>query len=167
MMMCNGDQFGGNYAYLYVGLLEVQQLLPNYKQNLLFLKCFIDDGISIWIDNLNNPKAWHHFFAALNQWGTLKWTCDGHQDVLIFLDLHISINKTCKLFFQSYQKLMNLYLYIPPTSAHPAKMLHSLIYGCLRAFRLQNTDIRNFVNMATLLAKCLLPIFQMAQPTVS
>jgi hypothetical protein len=46
-----------NYAYLYVGLLEVKRLLPNYKNSLLFFKQFIDDGIGVWIDTPNEPLA--------------------------------------------------------------------------------------------------------------
>jgi hypothetical protein len=61
-----------NYAYLYVGLLEVQRLLPDYKRDLLYMKRFIADGIGVWIDDPNNPQAWDHFFATLNQWGALK-----------------------------------------------------------------------------------------------
>jgi hypothetical protein len=67
---------------------------------------------------------------------------------------------------------MNLYLYIPLTSAHPAKILHSLIYGRLCAYKLQNSNTKDFVSMAVLLAKrlCLcgyslctmIPIFQAA-----
>ena len=51
-------------------------------------------------------------------------------------------------------------------------MLHSLIYGRLRAYKLQNTDTKDFISMAVLLAKRLslrgyslqtmLPIFQAA-----
>jgi hypothetical protein len=109
----------------------------------------------MWIDHPSNPLVFKSFFRALNNWGTLQWTCNGHLDALIFLDLRISIDTQQKLFFQSYQKPMNLYLYIPPISAHPAKMLDSLIYGRLRAYRIQNTDTKDFVCMSTLLAKCL------------
>jgi hypothetical protein len=48
---------------------------------------------------------------------------------------------------------MNLYLYIPPASAHPGKMLRSLIFGRLRAYWLQNTHLRDFYAMAILLAR--------------
>jgi hypothetical protein len=67
---------------------------------------------------------------------------------------------------------MNLYLYIPPGSAHPSNMIYGLIYGRLRSYRLQNTDTRDFNQMAILLARrlcargyslhTLLPYFQKA-----
>jgi hypothetical protein len=55
----------------------------------------------------------------LNNWGTSKWTCDGHVNDLIFLDLRISLDYREKLSYKTYQKEQNLYLYIPPESAHP------------------------------------------------
>jgi hypothetical protein len=126
-----GTSTAVNYTYFYVGLLEVRRLLPNYKENFLFFKRFIKDGIGVWIDQPNNLLAWQRFLRALNNWGTLKWTCNGHKHAFIFLDLRISINKNRKLVYQSYQKEMNLYLYIPPSSAHLVKMLHSLVCGRL------------------------------------
>jgi hypothetical protein len=148
-----GTSSAVNYACLYVGLLEVRRLLPRWKTQLLFYKRFIDDGIGVWLDTDDEPDAWDTFFYCLNHWGTLKWTCDGHTDDLVFLDLQISITSTRKIHFKSYQKPMNLYLYIPPGSAHPNNMLYSLIFGRLRAYRIQNTDTPDYVQMAILLAR--------------
>jgi hypothetical protein len=167
-----GTSSAVNYACLYVGLLEVRRLLPRYKNNLLFFKRFIDDGIGVWVNTPDEPLAWESFMLSLNNWGTLKWTCDGHVEDLIFLDLRISITPTRQIHYKTYQKEQNLYLYIPPGSAHPKNMLFGLIYGRLRAYRLQNTDTSDFTKMAVLLARrlCargyslqnLLPIFQKA-----
>lgn len=167
-----GTSSAVNYACLYVGLLEVRRLLPRYKNQLLFFKRFIDDGIGVWLDTDDDPQAWTRFFRCLNHWGSLKWTCDGHTDELVFLDLKISITSTRQIHFRSYQKPMNLYLYIPPGSAHPKNMLYSLIFGRLRAYRIQNTDTSDYVKMAILLARrlcsrgysleLLKPLFQQA-----
>ena len=42
---------------------------------------------------------------------------------------------------------MNLYLYIPPNSAHPEGILKSLIYGRLRTYWKQNTYAKDFERM--------------------
>ena len=110
----------------------------------------------VWLPQPNDHLAWDAFLRCLNQWGTLRWTCDGHVDSLIFLDLRISIGPKRHLTFQTYQKPMNLYLYIPPGSAHPEKMLRSLIFGRLRAYWLQNTHLSDLYAMAVLLARRLM-----------
>jgi hypothetical protein len=43
-----------NYAYLYVGLLEVQRLLPRYKMCLPFFKRFINHDIRVWLPPSND-----------------------------------------------------------------------------------------------------------------
>ena len=151
-----GTSAAVNYAYLYVGLLEVQRLLPRFESCLPFFKRFIDDGIGVWMPQPNDDLAWNAFLRCLNRWGTLRWTCDGHVESLIFLDLQISIGRDRQLIFKTYQKPMNLCLYIPPGSAHPEKMLRSLIFGRLRAYWLQNTHRSDFFKMAVLLARRLM-----------
>jgi hypothetical protein len=143
-----GTSSAVNYACLYVGLLEVWRLLQRYKNNPLFFKRFIDDGIGRWIDTPEEPLTWPSFFRCLNNWGTLKWTCDG----LVFLDLRISITPSRQLHYKTFQKAQNLYLYIPPTSAHPKNMQFGLVYGRLRAYGLQNTDTADFLKISILLA---------------
>ena len=48
---------------------------------------------------------------------------------------------------------MNLYLYIPPCSAHPPTMIRGLIFGRLRAYFRHNTDKVDYYSMACLLAQ--------------
>ena len=93
--------------------------------------------------------------AALNDWGKLKWTCTGFVTTLEFLDLTISI-KQQQLHFKTFQKERNLYLYIPPISAHSPDMIRGLIFGRLRCYYKHNTDIKDYYAMALLLTKRLL-----------
>jgi hypothetical protein len=119
-----GTSTAVNYAYLYVGLLDIRRLLPHFKDHLPFFRHFIDDGFGICINLPNLPNAWTNFMRCLNNLGTLKWTCDGHTNSLVFLDLEISITRYNRLVhFATYQKPMNLYLYTPPALAHPDKVL--------------------------------------------
>jgi hypothetical protein len=147
-----GTSTAVNYANLYVGLLEVTILLKKFSKELLFYRRFIDDGIGVWLSE--DPSAWSSFLDCLNSWGSLRWTSDGLTDKIVFMDLTIQIDTLSgnRLIFETFQKSMNLYLYIPPNSAHPEGLLRGLIFGRLRAYWYQNTNKRNFVKMAQLLA---------------
>jgi hypothetical protein len=137
-----GTSTAVNYAVLYVALLKIKTLLKKYKNNLLFLKRFIDDTLGVWIPSDDN--AWDDFLHDMNNYGTLKWTCnDGLVDTLIFLDITVTIDANRKLVFKTFQKPMNLYLYIPPTSAHSTNLLKGLISD-------------DYVYFATMLAKRLI-----------
>jgi hypothetical protein len=58
---------------------------------------------------------------CLNQWEALPLSCNFYVDSLIFLDLRISIGPDHHLIFQTYQKQMNMYVYIPLGSVRPEK----------------------------------------------
>jgi hypothetical protein len=128
-----GTSTAVNYAVLYVSLLEITKLLPKYPHNLRYLKRFIDDIVGVWTPSASHPEStFETFMDDLNNLGTLKWTCDdGLVDELQFLDMRVSIDSHRQLHFRTFQKDMNLYLYIPPTSAHPPNMLKGLIFGRL------------------------------------
>ena len=51
---------------------------------------------------------------------------------------------------------MNLYLYIPPTSAHPAGCIKGTVFGLIRRYYAQNTFQRDFVHFVKLLYRRLL-----------
>jgi hypothetical protein len=61
----------------------------------------INNGIRIWLLPSNDQLTWDTFLHCLNQWGTLHWTCDGHVNSLIFLELQISIGSDRHLIFQT------------------------------------------------------------------
>ena len=94
--------------------------------------------------------------SRLNNWGKLKWTNTGFVSSLEILDLTITIDKNNKLHYKTYQKEHNMYLYIPPSSAHSPDMVWGLIYGRLRTYYKHNTDYEDYTLMATLLAERLL-----------
>ena len=52
--------------------------------------------------------------------------------IVTFLELTISIRKDCKIETRTYQKSMNIYLYLPPTYAHPLSVIRCMIYVMLR-----------------------------------
>ena len=88
--------------------------------------------------------------------GLLTWKTTSLLTTADFLDLTISINNEGNITTKTYQKEMNLYLYIPQHSAHPPGMLNSLLIGCLRRYWLQYTNIEDFKQISKQLVHQLL-----------
>ena len=108
------------YATLFFGYYERTILLPKYKDNLLLYKRQIDDIFIIWVPTTPNNVEWTSFKQDLNTCSSLSWETEELGRQTHFLDLKIWINKnTQKIQYSTYQKDMNLFLYIPPHSAHP------------------------------------------------
>ena len=135
-----GTSCAVNYAFLYMGLLEMLELLRDFKLWMPFYGRFIDDGIGIWLTLAPGAdRAWVDFKRRLNSWGKLRWTNTGHVKSLVFLDLTITINSKRCLEFKTFRKKSNLHLYLPPNSAHPPDTIRSIIFSRVRAYFLHNT----------------------------
>jgi hypothetical protein len=123
------------YATLYFAIHEMD-IIPRFP-NLIFYGRYIDDAIGIWYDNDNDLHTSHQndqviTFTELqrqfNSFGQLQWIFTPLLKEINFLDITIKITDTT-ISICPYEKLLNLYLYIPPTSAHPPNGLLSLICG--------------------------------------
>ena len=73
-------------------------------------------------DNTN----WLAFQEHMNGYHGLQWTFSERKRAVDFMDLTISIRER-RLHTTLYEKLLNLYLYIPPHSAHPPGVLTGLV----------------------------------------
>jgi hypothetical protein len=134
------------YATLYYALHERQSILRSHGHQLLYFKRFIDDIFGIWIGG--DTPAWTQFQNDLS-FGSLRWETTKLSSSVVFLDLEISLDPDNQcLTTRTYQKAMNLFLYIPPTSAHPPGVLKSIVYGNLQRFWKQNTHRSDFVRVA-------------------
>ena len=60
----------------------------------------------------------------------------------------MSIDNQGNITTKTFQKAMNLFLYIPRASAHPSNMTKSLIYGLLYTYQQQNTYHSDFLKNA-------------------
>jgi len=143
-------------ATIYFGYYERKVILPKYKRNIIYYKRFIDDVFCIWkTDNTPTPTTCTEFNNLkndMNKHGDLRWEFEKLSNEITFLDLKIKIDRTNKkLQFQTYQKPMNLHLYIPPHSAHPPGLNKCLIFGLLQTYQRQNTNHLDFQQMAKLL----------------
>jgi len=125
------------YATITFGHYENCYLLPAFTQHILYYRRYIDDIFGIWIPPDTQQEAtWNDFEKQLNNWGNLEWAINKPSTKTTFLDLNIILHQT-KIHTSTFQKSLNLYLYIPPSSAHPPSCLKGLIYGELRRYWLQ------------------------------
>jgi len=156
------------YATLYFAAHEAI-IVPNFHQNLIFYRRYIDDGIGIWIED--GTDRFHRFQQQMDEFGKLRWEFTELQDTINFLDVNLSIADN-KVTTRMHEKELNLYLYIPPHSAHPPGVLKSLIYGRIQQIHfLCNTQNDRTHFMRLLLQRLvhrgydktdLLPIFRRA-----
>jgi hypothetical protein len=119
------------YATLYFLIHEIM-MIPKYP-NLILYGRYIDDIFGIWMPD--EPQATHSglsnfelFKTECSNYGSLRWEFDTHSDSVNFLDITISLDKGT-IHVRPFEKHLNLYLYIPPHSAHPPHGLSSLICG--------------------------------------
>jgi hypothetical protein len=146
-----GTQATPLYSIITFGYHENVTILKNFKSNLLYYRRFIDDIFGIWseegVENdtqHDNIDQWKNFKTQLNSFGSLNWNVEPLMTSSTFLDLTITI-KNDKLHTKTYQKPLNLYLYIPPLSSHP----FSLITGEMYHYWLQNSDKQDSTEITT------------------
>ena len=163
-----------NCAELYFGVHELQIII-------LFILClpfygrYIDYGFGVWkhlADATADDAQWSAFQQAINNFGMLRWTFTARSSSINFLDLQITLHPNNTFTTTLYEKPMNLYQYLPPTTAHAPSVLRGFITGLvLRIFRLttlyadQQTAVQNLFDR--LLARgytpnYLCPIFKKA-----
>jgi hypothetical protein len=127
------------YATISFGQYENQYLLPTFQPHLLYYKRYIDDIFGIWLPPPTQKQTiWESFKQDLNHWGTLSWVIENPSSETTFLDLNIKIIDS-KIVTATFQKPLNLYLYLPPNSAHPPSCFKGLITGELKRYWLQNS----------------------------
>ena len=141
------------YATLTYAYHEETMLLPTYKPYLLLYTRFIDDIFGIWVGSI---EKFEEFKNSLNFCG-LTWDTTSLSHTCNFLDLTLTIESTMSISTKTYQKLMNLYLYLPSTSSHPPGALKGLVTGNLLRYWKQNTHHHDFIYIVTLFIRRLMP----------
>ena len=113
--------------------------------NLQFLRRYIDDLLILWAADAQKlvelAESWHP---------SLKFQISGVREGP-FLDLFLSILPSRRVHWKMFEKPMNLYLYVPASSNHPASAFKSLQIGglirCERRNRLASdcsASVRSF-----------------------
>jgi hypothetical protein len=91
----------------------------------------------------------------MNGFGNLRWNIETPSTSSTSLDLTITINEG-KIHTTTYQKPLNLYLYIPPLSAHPHSCIKGLITGEILWYWNQNSTPEELIDITTLFIQCLI-----------
>jgi len=116
------------YATMYFAIFE-DILIPKYHTNLIFYRRFIDDGLGIWLDT--DANLLQNFKIEMDSFGRLRWEFSALNHQADFLDVHLEIING-RITTRMHEKNLNLYLYLPPHSAHPPGVLKSIVFGRLQ-----------------------------------
>jgi hypothetical protein len=125
------------------------EILPHHTKNLALLGRFIDDMLGIWT---GPEEECPHFIESLEGFGKLMWICSDISSSVVFLDLTLSFTAENTIKYCTYQKPLNLYLYIPPTSAQPSSCFTGTIVRNILRFGRKNphlADYRRLVSEVT------------------
>ena len=138
------------WATLYYAYHEVHTIIPKNGQNLLFFKRFSDDIFGTWTGNLTSD--WDSFSEDIDNFGVLTWDITGIKPAtsVNFLDMTLTIEND-RIISRTFQKAMNLHLYIPPMSEHPPGCIRGTIFGLISRYYQQNTYQKDFAYFSGLL----------------
>jgi hypothetical protein len=118
------------YATLYYAIHELK-IIQKYPA-LKFYVRYLDDCLGVWLPcNDEEILSWENFQQDVNDFGILRWEFQPHCRKINFLDLEISYTVDNKLITRLFEKALNLYLYLPPHSAHSPGVLKGLIFGMI------------------------------------
>ena len=139
-------------CYNFLCFLWTNRHIPRFKNNLLFYVRFIDDIFGVWENPSPDSNDFNEFKQYLNSLSSLTWKTENLSTCTTFLDITINLNRQKgKFFFITFQKPMNLFLYIPEHSAHPPGLIKSIVYSLLKTYWYQNTKQKDYIKMARLL----------------
>jgi hypothetical protein len=132
------------YAALFFAIFE-DKIMDLFGDYLLLYKRFIDDVIGIWLtdpDPSMDECFWQDFIRMMNEDSGLVWIVNKRSMAVDFMDLSIRIEGQ-KIHTTLYQKALNLFLYLPPHSAHPPGVLTGLVLGMIHRIYTLCTDERD------------------------
>ena len=124
------------YATIFYGIHEAT-ILERFAaigpaRRLGYYRRYIDDILGIWIPHPSprrNERDWLAFQELLNEFH-LTWEVSPLATEVNFLDITLTLHEQ-RIKTNLFQKPLNLYLFIPPKSAHPPGVLPGLISGTI------------------------------------
>ena len=118
------------WATIFFGIHE-ETVLARFGPRLQLYRRFIDDVLGIWLvdpDPVEDSRQWTSFVALMQDYYGLEWIFEEISKKVNYMYMTISIRED-RIVTSLYEKSMNLYLYIPPHSAHPPGVLTGLVSG--------------------------------------
>jgi len=132
-----GTPVACTYATITFGHDENTTILNEFASQLIYYRWYIDNIIGIWLlPKHDQATTWNCFKETLNNWGGLQWKYVEPSKKTLSLDLELELHNS-SIITRTFQKKMNLYLYIPLLPVHPLRCLKSFITGEL----LQNNQM--------------------------
>lgn len=129
------------YATIFFAIHENRWIFNKFP-SLLFYRRFIDDVIGIWLphdDPEQDAAEWTRFGTALNSYHGMQWEISQRAATVNYMDLTITLQHG-HIHTSLHEKALNLYLYIPPHSAHPPGVLTGIVLGSLHRFHTLCSD---------------------------
>ena len=148
-----GTSSASDWATIYFWTHEFNCLEPKHGKHHLYRRRFLDDVKGIWTGNHTNE--WEEYKKDMNNFGILKWEFSELSHKVDFLDLTISIENG-RIVTKTYQKPLNLFLYLPPSSAHPPGCIKGTVYGLIGRYYAQNTHRKDYLYFVQMLYRHLL-----------
>lgn len=148
----NGMPMGTNAAVSLANLymhhyVESKQGVQTWiESHALIFRRFIDDLFFIWTGNEEDLQTFHQLLRLSHP--KIDLTMKYSQSTIDFLDLQISINSN-QVTTSVFQKALNKYLYIPPTSNHPPSVFKGMIRGEFTRYARLCSDSIQFTDIWT------------------
>ena len=121
------------WSTLYYTYHKVHTIILKNGHNLLYFNRFIDDIFRIWTENLTSD--WDSFSEDIDSFGVLTWDITDIKPAasVNFLGKALTIEND-RIISRTFQKAMNLHLYIPPMSQHPPICIRGTIFGLISRY---------------------------------
>ena len=126
------------YATFYFAVHE-SRIITKYAKHIFFYGRYIDDTLLLVNPTTFTPSVYSELQDDFNSFGKLCWMFTPLENSINFLDITLSI-RDGKLHHTMFEKVLNHYLYIPPSSSHPPGVLKGLIFGRLHQFNILCSD---------------------------
>ena len=128
-----GTPVAPTIANLYLAFYEERFLKSSdlWKSEIRLFQRYIDDLLLVWRTTTKKFR-FNYFKALLRRQPGIQWESDAFGTTCVdFLDLNLEIKGekiiTKKIITKTFQKALNLYLYVPFQSAHAPHTLKGLV----------------------------------------